>query len=48
METINYDCNKFLDTGPRSARFDITNVIYFFTKYVTLMRRPTVPSLPLQ
>ncbi len=31
----------------RSATFDITNIIYFFTKQATLIRRPTVLSPPL-
>jgi hypothetical protein len=30
------------------AAFDIANIIYFFTKQVTLMRRSTIISLPLQ
>jgi hypothetical protein len=32
----------------RSAAFDIANIIYFFTKQATLMRRSTVLNLPLQ
>ncbi len=35
--------NKF-----RSAAFENGNNIYYFTKQATLMRRSTVPSLPLQ
>ncbi len=31
----------------RSAALDTTNIIYFFTKQATLMRRSTMLSLPL-
>jgi hypothetical protein len=31
-----------------AAAFDIANIIYFFTKQTTFMRRSTVPSLPFQ
>ncbi len=32
----------------RSAAFDNANIVYFFTKQATIMRRSTVLSLPLQ
>jgi hypothetical protein len=32
----------------RSAAFDIANIIYFYTKQVTLMGRLSILSLPLQ
>jgi hypothetical protein len=36
----------FYSTGP--VDFDNENIIYYFTKQVTLIRRSTVPSLPRQ
>ncbi len=32
----------------RSAALDIPNIIYFYTKQATLMRRSTIVSLPLK